>query len=183
MSEIPQANEVHGIFAGGIDTEAVRRIANALSVAMGNNVTHVHLMLQSGGGIVGDGICLYNIFRSLPIDLTLYNCGTVASIAAVAYVGAKRRKTSAHATFMIHRTQVQTQFASAGRLERLTQGALIDDDRIEAILNEHITLTEDQRATHRSDDLWLSAKDAVQAGLADEIGEFAPPLGRQVFFI
>ena len=54
---------------------------------MAQRVAHVHLLFQSNGGTVGDGLCLYNFFRSLPISLTFYNTGSVASVAAIAYLG------------------------------------------------------------------------------------------------
>ena len=175
--------EVHAAFAGQIDQIAVQKIFQGLGAAMNNNVTHVHLLLQSAGGYPGDGVCLYNFFRVLPIDLTLYNVGSVCSAAVIAYLGAKKRKTSAHATFLVHRTQSPFQATTADRLKALTQSVLLDDERTEAILREHITLTDEKWDVHKVADLWLSAKDALQSNLATEIGEFAPPLGERVYII
>src|SRR5215217_2667776 len=59
---------------------------------MAQRVAHVHMLFQSNGGTVCDGVCLYNFFRSLPISLTLYNTGSVAPVAVVAYLGAHERK-------------------------------------------------------------------------------------------
>jgi ATP-dependent protease ClpP protease subunit len=38
-------------------------------------VNHLHLMFQTTGGDIGDGIALYNLFRALPITISLYNVG------------------------------------------------------------------------------------------------------------
>src|SRR5213080_2998307 len=102
-------SEVWATFAGPIDQAAVQRALSNLATASGTGVKHVHLLFQSLGGTVGDGVCLYNVFRALPFDLTLYNAGSVQSIAVISYLGAKRRKASTHATFAIHRTVGTTQ--------------------------------------------------------------------------
>jgi ATP-dependent Clp protease protease subunit len=179
----PAPQEVFAAFAGQIDQAAVQKIFQGFGAVMTNRISGVHLLFQSAGGYIGDGVCLYNFFRSLPIDLTLYNVGSVCSAAVIAYLGAKKRKTSAYATFMVHRTQSSPQPASAERLQALAHSVAIDDERTEAVLRQHVTLAEDKWAIHRIADLWLSAKDAVDAKIAHEIGEFAPPVGSQVYII
>ena len=143
----------------------------------------IHMLFQTAGGFIGDGVCLYNFFRTLPVELTLYNVGSVCSAGVIAYLGAQKRKTSAHAAFMVHRTQSPAQPATAQRLQAIANSVAIDDDRTEAILRKHVTLSDDKWAVHGVADLWLSAADAVASGLATEIGEFAPPLGNQVFIV
>lgn len=171
---------IYAVFAGVIDQAAVQRIFQGVAGAMGNGVDHIHLLFQSFGGAVGDGVCLYNFFRALPIDLTLYNVGSVSSAATTAYLGAKKRKTSAYATFMVHKVQAIPQSATTDRLQSLTQSVIADDERTEAILRQHLKLTEEQWAVHRNADLWLTAKEAVSCGLA-EIGDFSPPAQSRIF--
>ena len=101
--------EVFATFVGLIDQSALQRIFAGLTLAMTNKVRRVHLLFRTTGDTVGDGVCLYNYLRSLPIEISLYNVGTVASIGALAYLGAKVRKTSTSATFMLHRTQAGAQ--------------------------------------------------------------------------
>jgi ATP-dependent Clp protease protease subunit len=176
----PPASVVYAIFAGFIDQSAVQRIFQGVCAAITNRIQHIHLLFQSYGGTVGDGVCLYNFFRGLPIGLTLYNVGNVSSAAVIAYLGAHERKTSAYATFMVHRTQSPQQAASAERLHAIAHSVVADDERTEAILRQHLTLSEDQWAIHRTAELWFTAKEAELCGLA-EIGEFAPPLGSMLF--
>src|SRR5262249_20152289 len=125
----------------------------------------------------GDGVCLYNLFRSLPILLTLYNVGSIASVGVVAYLGAKHRKSSGNATFMIHKAYASPQMATSDRLQAAAQGIALDDERVEAILRSHINLSDENWATHRVADLWISAKEAQRAGLVTEIADFSPPKG------
>jgi ATP-dependent Clp protease protease subunit len=116
--------EVYGIFSGPIDQAGTQRLANGLTTSSANNVKSVHLMFQSQGGGIGEGICLHNLFQSLPFDLTLYNGGSVASIAVIAYLGAKRRKVSAYASFMIHRTQTTTTAANTQTVKTFAESAV-----------------------------------------------------------
>src|SRR6266478_7143336 len=127
----PQAqqapSEIFATFAGSIDQNALQRIFSGVSGAMTSKVQRIHLLFQSTGGSVPDGVCLYNYLHSLPIEISLYNVGTVASIAALAYLGAKVRKTSASATFMLHRTQIIPQSATAERLQSIGKSVSLDD--------------------------------------------------------
>jgi ATP-dependent protease ClpP protease subunit len=46
---------------------------------------------------------------------------------------------------------------------------------------EAAKLTPEQWETHRQGDLWLSADEALAAGIATEVAEFAPPAGYRIF--
>lgn len=181
-SDLPEGpREVHLVFCGDINHVSVGRLFNALSVAINNKMAKVHLLFQSPGGSVGDGVCLYNFFRGLPIPLALYNCGSCISIAALAFLGAEERNTSAYATFMFHRTTGSFSGAPAERLHTLAQSIALDDIRTEAILRDKLTLRPEQWDQHRIGDLWLSAAEAVQCGLATGINEFSPPKGAAIY--
>jgi ATP-dependent protease ClpP protease subunit len=177
----PPKNEVYAIFAGVIDQQAVQRIFNGIATASNNSVDHIHLLMQSTGGHPGDGVCLYNLFRNLNMGLTIYNCGQISSIATLAYLGAKERKTSAHATFMIHRTYANPVGATSDRLQSVAQTLVLDDQRTEAIFREVIKLSDVQWTSHKYNELWFSADEAIKCNLATEIGEFAPPVGQKIF--
>ena len=91
----PQKIEVYATFAGIIDQMAVQKVFNAITTVSSTNVDHIHLLMQSSGGLVGDGVCLYNFFRNLNIGLTIYNGGQICSIATLVYLGVKERKARA----------------------------------------------------------------------------------------
>jgi ATP-dependent Clp protease, protease subunit len=175
--------EVYAMFCGPIDQTTVARIISGIHTVMANNVPRLHLLFQSTGGLVGEGVCLYNLFKALTVPLTLYNVGPVSSVAALAYLGAQERKVSAHATFMLHRTHISPQAAGAERLQAIAKGVMLDDERTEAILRAHITLSDDQWTEHRHQELWFSAQEAVDAGMATSIGDFAPPKGSRLYAV
>lgn len=181
---LPAPIDVYAAFAGAIDQTSLQRFFQAFATVMAQPSTGAfHLLFNSNGGTVSEGVALYNYFRALTIDFTIYNAGAVQSAGVVAYLGAKKRKVSAHAAFMVHRTHVSPQYATADRLHAFTNSLRIDDERTEAILRQYLTLSEEQWQAHHAHELWLTAPDAVKAGLANEVGEFSPPPGRQIFGI
>jgi ATP-dependent Clp protease, protease subunit len=181
QQQLPQ--QVYAAFVGSVDQQAMQRIVQGFTTAIRSGVEHIHLLFQSSGGTVGDGIALYNFFRALPIKLSLYNVGTVASIGAVAYLGAKIRKASAHATFMVHRTQATFQAATAERLHAHAYSVALHDQRTEAILRRHLEMPDDRWKVHEIADLWMSANEALEYNMATAIEEFSPPPSAQIFHV
>jgi ATP-dependent Clp protease protease subunit len=174
---------VYGVFCGGVEQATAQKIVNSLAIAMGGKVKHVHLVFQSAGGYVGDGVFLYNFFRSIPIKLTLYNVGQISSAGVTAYLGAKIRKTSKSATFMLHRCVNSPQFATATKLQRVAETLVLDDKRTDEIVRNHVKLPPELVTELQYHDLYLSGEEAVKFGLADGFDEFAPPAGTHVFNI
>lgn len=127
------------------------------------------MLFQSLGGQVADGVCLYRYFQSLPIDLTIYNMGSVQSIAVVAYLGAKHRVVNESATFMLHRTSNAALGGMATAFQAAAKSLTIDDQRTEAILRERIRLTDSHWDEINKFALTLSAKESVELGIADTI--------------
>lgn len=178
---IPQI--VYGVYCGGIDQTSAHKVVNTLAIATGNKVKHVHLLFQSAGGYVGDGVFLYNLFRSISIELTLYNAGQISSAGVLAYLGAKGRKTSKTATFMLHRSTNSPQFATASKLEHVSKSLVLDDQRSEGIIRQHVNFPPELWNDLKYHDLYLSGEEAVKFGIAEGTEEFAPPLGSHVFNI
>src|SRR5579859_198403 len=180
QSPIQTPEEVWAIFCGTILEVTTQRLVDCLTIAMGRKVKHVHILFQSAGGTVGDGVFLYNMFRALPIPVTLYNAGQLSSAAVIAYLGAKGRKTSASGTFMIHRSTNSSQFATSSKLQHLAKALVLDDERTEAILRNHVTMPDELWTELKYNDLYLSGEEAIKLGIADGLGDFAPPPGTQV---
>jgi ATP-dependent Clp protease protease subunit len=169
--------DVYCVFGGPIDQNAIERFFRTLPTLTKQPDTHVHLLLQTVGGYVGDGVCLYNVFRRFPYALTIYNVGNISSIGVIAYLGAAERKAASNATFMLHRSTMHTEMPTAGRLRAAVKTLEIDDRRTEAILREHLTFGDAQWRNLDRRDLTLSAEEAVGVGLVHEIADFLPPKG------
>jgi ATP-dependent Clp protease protease subunit len=175
--------EAYAIFCGPIEQNVLARFFKNLveATTAREDVKYFHILFQSTGGTVGDCVCLHNLLRSYPRDLTLYNAGMVQSGAVTAYLGAKRRKTSAHSQFMIHRAHCTGQFASITRLESTAACLRMDDARTEAILRTCTRLPDEILDQMAFGDVFLTGPEAVKYGLADEIAEFSPPPGLGIY--
>ena len=171
-------------FSGVIDDDGVTRIAAAFNLAVNEGTAEVHLCLSSLGGYVHSGIYLYNHIRSLPLDVVMYNLGSVASIAVAVFVAANRRYCSEHGVFMIHPTSLSPQAGmTATLLQSSLDGALADDLRTESILRERTRIPNDTLSARRAKDVHITPQAALDFGLVDEVREFALPQGYQIFQI
>lgn len=176
----------YATFCLGIDQNALQRIMQNFALGAVNGVGIVHLFFQSTGGNVGDGIALYNYFKALTSpELTLYNAGVVSSIAVIAFLGAKRRKASARAVFTLHRSTWNFfQPASARDIKPRLETLSIDDRRTEEIVRSTTTIPAERFAKMDENyDLWLTAQEALEYGVIDEIAEFSPPEGTTIYNI
>ena len=181
VPSLPQI--VYGTFAGGIDQASLPRIFNALANATNAGVRSIHLLFQSNGGNVGDGISLYNYLLTVPLEVHLYNTGHVQSIAVLPYLAAKRRIVSKSGSFLIHKSQYSLPpYSNVPKIKAAVDVLVNDDARSEAILRVHTHIPAEQWALHATmQDITFDAQQAVDFGIADEIGEFKIPPGNQVF--
>jgi len=176
-----QSNDVYGVFCGGIDQHAAHRITAGLSkVSLEPAIGHVHLLIQSMGGTICDAVFLYNFIWAFPKEITLYNAGSLQSAAVTVFLGAKVRKASKSATFMLHRVTHGTPGSDLARLESAIRNLRLDEARIESILKQHFTVPESDWTNFRNNELWLSADDALKSGIVTEIADFSPPKGAQI---
>lgn len=54
--EPPVLKKIYAIFAGSIDQIATQRLGNAVSLATQQGVDEIHLLFQTSGGTIGDGV-------------------------------------------------------------------------------------------------------------------------------
>lgn len=179
MNQLPQT--IYASIAGPVDQPMVQRVFQSIAVAVNGRVRAIHSILQTNGGAVGEGIALYNYCRAMPIDLHLYNVGTIASIGVIAFLGARHRYASAHATFMIHKSHfVSPTPTDAERSSRAADALKIEDARTLAILCDNLTVSVEEIERHRASELLLDAKTALAWGLIKEIREFTVPPGNVI---
>lgn len=168
-------------FTGPIEPSGVGRLAGALNSAVNAGVARVHLAFSSNGGYVADGVYLYNHIRALPLELVLYNTGSVSSIAVSVFLAAQERYCSTHAMFMIHPTTMgHSDGMSARRLQSTLDAALADDDRTDNILRERSRIPADVLASRRHSEIHIAPAQAVAYGLVHAVREFTLPKGHQI---
>ena len=167
--------------SGDVNSDMVHRMFEAISTMTQEGIETAHILIQSNGGYVSDGLCLYNYMHNAPIEFVMYNGGAVASIACTVFLGGDRRYCSHTARFMVHKSHATASPGSRpDALHIIVEGLRADDARTESILREHIELTSDQWAIHQYSDLHLTSADAVRARMVHEVRDFAPPKGAYV---
>ena len=172
--------EIWAIYCGDINAANTAKLLNGLTIVAAGGTKRVHILFQSWGGLVGDGVFLHNSLKKLGLEIILYNAGQVASAATLAFLGAHSRKTTVNAVFMIHKSTNTTNGAGVDRLKAVTANLTVDDARVEEILRAHLRLPDEYWTQFNNHDVYLTGTDAVAYGMADEIGEFSPPLGAKV---
>ena len=183
MSETHNSIEQHGWFtlSGDVNSDMVRRVFNAVADMTEDKLSTAHILIQSNGGYVSDGICLYNFLSKLPIKLVTYNTGAVASIAVTLFLSGQQRYASDTARFMVHKSHATASpGARPDALSIIVEGLRADDQRTERILRSHVALTEDQWQVHAYSDLHLTAEQACEVGMVEAIRDFEIPKGKRL---
>jgi ATP-dependent Clp protease protease subunit len=164
--------------SGDVNSDMVHRVFDAVSGMTEEAIDTAHVLVQSNGGYVSDGLCLYNFLARAPIEFVMYNGGAVASIAVILFLSGTRRYASETARFMVHKSHATASpGARPDALNIIVEGLRADDARTEAILRKHIELSPEQWAVHQYSDLHLNARDARISGMITDIADFAPPKG------
>ena len=167
--------------SGDVNSDMVRRVFEAAADMTEDHIETAHILIQSNGGYVSDGICLYNYLSRLPINIITYNAGAVASIAVILYLAGGQRYASETARFMVHKSHASAPHgARPDALRIIVEGLQADDARTEQILRDHVRLTDEHWMIHAYSDLHLTAGEAETVGLIDAVRDFAPPKGRRV---
>ncbi|WP_300756365.1 ATP-dependent Clp protease proteolytic subunit [Janthinobacterium sp.] len=183
MNDTQSNTDHHAYFtlSGDVNSDMVRRVFNAVSDMTEDKISTAHVLIQSNGGYVSDGICLYNFLSKLPIELVTYNGGAVASIAVTLFLAGRHRCASDTARFMVHKSHATASpGARPDALSIIVEGLRADDLRTERILRSHVTLNDEHWRVHAYSDLHLTAEQALEVGLIDAIRDFSPPKGKRL---
>jgi ATP-dependent Clp protease protease subunit len=175
--------QAYATFVGFMDQEASQRLTQWFAY-FSIQKPFVHLLFQSRGGDIGEGVYLYNLFSHAPFPLTIYNAGSVSSAAVLAYLGAPHRFVSRHGTFGIHRTSYPTTGPLTGpQCERRAVSLAIDDQRVKDILKRHLDLPDAVWDDLDGNEVWFTAVESVSRHFANDVREFAPPPGARLMDI
>ena len=170
--------------SGDVNSDMVNRVFAATAKMTQQGVTTAHLLIQSHGGYVSDGICLYNYLRKAGPQFITYNCGAVASIAVIVFLAGARRIASDTARFMIHKAHSSPPSGSRSEnLRIIADGLIADDLRTEAIMKKHLSLSSAMLKVYAQSDVHITAADALKTKLIHEIGDFSAPAGSKVIDI
>jgi ATP-dependent Clp protease, protease subunit len=170
---------IYATFVGVITQESVGRMIAHIDAAGFGGARDIHIFFQSIGGVVGDGIALFNYFDASPIQIHLYNPGAIESAAVIAYLGARHRYATSYSTFLIHPSTFLPPSPMGAEAHRVRGESLsIDDKRTRAIMQARTSVPPRRYARF---DLTLTAQEAINFGIAQSIRDFKVPAGNQVY--
>ncbi|UVL33006.1 Clp protease ClpP [Pseudomonas sp. B21-041] len=139
--------------------------------AMDDGVSPVVAAFNSIGGDLFDGLAMHNALSRLGERCTGRIDALAASAASVAVCGAHRVVIAANAMLMIHNPYTYT----GGSAEDFRRVADVLDQTLEAIIAAYKAKApdiDDAELRRMVDaETWLTANEAVELGLADEVGD------------
>lgn len=147
-------------------------VAQLLFLESDNPDKDISLYINSPGGVVSAGLAIYDTMQFIKPDVSTVCVGQAASMGAVilAAGAAKKRYCLPHARVMIHQPLGGFQ-GQATDIEIHTKEILKVRDQLNNILAKHTNqpLNRIQKDTDR--DFFMSAKEAVDYSLVDDIME------------
>jgi ATP-dependent Clp endopeptidase proteolytic subunit ClpP len=135
-----------------------------------NAYSRIEIHINSVGGEVYPGIAIFNAIRECKSDVTLYVDGIAASIAGVITLCGRKVKMSQYARMMLHSVSCGC-FGNKNDLRDAIQTIEGLEDTISKIVSKRcgITPEEVKAAYFDGKDHWITAEEALKAGLVDEI--------------
>mgnify|MGYP002625067859 CR=1 FL=1 len=160
------------IFLGCPINDEVANIIQAQLLFLDSNGydTDISLYINSPGGEVYAGLGIYDTMQTISSDVHTICTGLAASMASILLAAGTRGKRSAlpHSRVMIHQPMGGVQ-GQASDIEITAKEILKIKDELYQILAEHSGKTFKQIVKDADRDYWMSAQDALEYGMIDEI--------------
>jgi len=160
------------VFLGGPIDDAVANnvIAQLLFLEHEDPKKDIKLYINSPGGSVTAGLAIYDTMQFIKSDVSTICVGVAASMGAVLLAAGKKGKrfTLPNSEVLLHQVMSGVQ-GQAVEIEITAKHVLRTKDQLNQILSKHTgqTLVKIGKDTDR--DFWLTAQEAKDYGVVDEI--------------
>ena len=160
------------VFLQGIihDANANELVMKLLYLQSENRRKDIHFYVNSPGGSVSATLAIYDTMQILSCPVATYCVGLAASGGAVLLAGGSKAKRFAlpHAKVMIHQPYGQVG-GQVSDIEIQAQEILRNRDVLNQILSSHTGQPIERIAKDTDRDFYMSAEEAKNYGLVDEI--------------
>jgi ATP-dependent Clp protease protease subunit len=162
------------------DTVANVIIAQLLFLEAEDPERDIFLYINSPGGVISSGMAIYDTMQYISPDVSTICMGQAASMAAVLLAAGTEEKRSAlpHARVMIHQPSGGSQ-GQAATIEIYTKEILTLRDKLNEVLASHTKQSIKKIAKDTDRDFFMSADEAKNYGIIDNIFKHKPKLGEQ----
>ncbi len=147
-------------------------VAQLLYLASEDPERDINMYINSPGGMVYSGLAVYDTMQYVPCPVATICVGLAASMGSVLLAaGAKERRASLpNSRIMLHQPSGGSQ-GMASDIEIQAREILWIKQRLYEILAEHTGQSVEQIENDADRDYWLSATDAKEYGLIDNVLE------------
>jgi ATP-dependent Clp protease protease subunit len=151
-------------------------IAQMLFLEAENPEKDISIYINSPGGSITAGLAIYDTMQYIKPDIATLCVGQAASMAAVLLTAGASGKRSVlpNSRVLIHQPLLYGLQGQQTDIDIHAKDLLRMRERIDEILAEHTGQTKDRIHADTERDLILSAEDAVEYGLADQVMERRP---------
>src|SRR5438067_19464 len=145
-------------------------IAQMLFLQMEDPKKDINIYINSPGGSVTSGLAIYDTMQFLTCDVTTYCLGMAASMGAVLLAAGTKGKRYAlpNSDIVIHQVSGGAQ-GTASDVERTVEFMFKLKQRLNKILAYHSGQPEDKVKLDSDRDYYMSAEEAKNYGLVDEV--------------
>lgn len=150
------------------DTQADIIIAELLYLDSLSHDTPISMYINSPGGSVSAGLAIYDAMNTIKSDVHTYCIGVAASMGAFLLSSGSKRYCMENAEVMIHQPLGGAQ-GQATDVEIQAKHLLNTKRRLNTILAKNTGKDYDTIASDTDRDNWLTAEEALEYGLIDEI--------------
>jgi len=181
----PPPDIQYATFSDEINEATAGKFIHWLNLISGDRPRHnaIHLLFNSSGGMIVDGINMHNYVRGYPSDIpiTMFNSGGVQSAGVLVFLSAAHRVACPYSKFMLHPAIWKSGSGLNTEQHRIVSKSLAKNDKdIDDILKTRINMPAAKWRQARRHQLEISPQEAVDFGLADEIGNWSVPEGKSV---
>jgi ATP-dependent Clp protease protease subunit len=161
---------------GGIDDNSANLIvAQMLFLQFDDAKADIHLYINSPGGSVTAGLCIYDTMQYITCDVATYCIGQCASMGAVLLAAGTKGKRNClpHSRVMIHQPLAGTEGTTTDILIHAKEFIRLKQD-INEILIRHTGQSLDKIEQDTDRDKFMSAREALDYGIVDHVVERLP---------
>ena len=138
----PATTKLRNVICGGIN----ERLAPIPPAPLGaKRYDKLFLLINSTGGSLEDGLSLYGLLKTIPLEVTTINTGLVASIAIMPFMAGRHRIAFPHSIFHFHSTAWSISAAQVMTRSQFTDVTQLMDttrDRIIEVLKSDASFTD-----------------------------------------
>lgn len=131
----------------------------------------IKIFINSPGGIVSDGLALYDVMKLITCPIRTVCMGLAASMAAILFVAGDRREMLEHSRIMIHDPLIGGRgiTGSATELDARIKDLMNTRKLTAGILAEHTGHTLEEILQKTAKNSYFYAEEAIAFGLADKV--------------